>query len=413
MSAIGAGHDPPQDWNLMWDRFVYYVPWVLLPLSTVLVLAQADQDPGHRAVALGLTALAAAWVLFGHTLARPGRLDRLWPALVYVGGLVALGAVMMAHDIMFLLFAITPFFHSMVLPTPWAFAGVAASSIALHTNTMGLPGTDPDMPFLQHLGMYLGVIAIQTVSIGGGLVVAQRSAEAHRERALMVTRMEAALEENAGLHAQLLAQAREAGVLDERQRMAREIHDTLAQGLTGIVTQIQAAQRGGGIDGAAVPHVGRALDLARDGLTEARRSVQALRPSQLQDSQLPEALGELTRRWAAESGVRSTLEVTGERAALSPAIEVSLFRVAQEALTNVAKHADAGRVGVTLSYLDDMVLLDVRDDGNGMAADTANGFGLKSMRQRIRGIGGTVEIESSRGDGTAVSAAVPVIAGAP
>lgn len=413
MSAIGAGSDPQQDWDRWWDRFVYSVPWALLPLSTVLVLAQSGQEPGHRAVALALTALAAAWVLLGHTLAPPARLERLWPALVYVFGLVALGAVMMAHDLIFLLFAITPFFHAMVLPMPWAFVGVAAASISLHTSTMGLPGTSTETPFLQHLGLYAGVIVVQTLAIGGGLVVAQRSAEAHRERAVMVARLEAALEENAGLHAQLLAQAREAGVVDERQRMAREIHDTLAQGLTGIVTQIQAAQRAGGVEGAALPHVGRALDLARDGLTEARRSVQALRPSQLQDSQLPEALGELARRWGEETGVRPTLEVTGERAALSPAIEVSLFRVAQEALTNVAKHADAGRVGVTLSYMDDMVLLDVRDDGNGMAADTANGFGLKSMRQRIRGIGGTVEIESNRGDGTAVSAAVPVIASAP
>ncbi|GAB2495845.1 sensor histidine kinase [Nocardiopsis aegyptia] len=412
MSAIGAGEDSRQDWDRWWDRFVYWVPWVLLPLSTVLVLAQTGQGPGHRAVALGLTALASAWVLFGHTFAPPARLERLWPAVVYVLGLVALGAVMMAHDIIFLLFAITPFFHAMVLPMPWAFAGVAAASFSLHTSTMGFPGTSTDTPFLQHLGLYAGVIVVQTLAIGGGLVVAQRSAEAHRERAVMVDRLEAALEENAGLHAQLLAQAREAGMLDERQRMAREIHDTLAQGLTGIVTQIQAAQRAGGIDGPALPHVGRALDLARGGLTEARRSVQALRPAQLEDSQLPEALGELTRRWAEESGVRPTLEVTGGRTALSPAIEVSLFRVAQEALTNVAKHANATRVGVTLSYLDDMVLLDIRDDGNGMVSDTANGFGLRSMRQRIRGIGGTVEIESDHGEGTAVSAAVPVIGGA-
>jgi signal transduction histidine kinase len=410
MSAIGAGHDPQQDWDRWWDRFVYCVPWVLLPLSAVLVLAQPGQAPGHRAVALGLTALAATWVLLGHTLAPPARLERLWPALVYVAGLITLGAVMMAHDTIFLLFAITPFFHAMVLPMPWAFVGVAGASISLHTSTMGFPGTSTDTPFLQHLGLYVGVVAIQTLAIGGGLVVAQRSAQVHRERAAMVARLEAALEENAGLHAQLLTQAREAGVLDERQRMAREIHDTLAQGLAGIVTQIQAAQRAGGIDPTALPHVERALGLARDGLTEARRSVQALRPSQLQDSQLPEALGELTRRWAEGSGIRPTLEVTGERTALSPAIEVSLFRVAQEALTNVAKHANATRVGVTLSYLDDMVLLDVRDDGRGMVGDNANGFGLKSMRQRIRGIGGTVEIESARGDGTAVSAAVPMIA---
>lgn len=94
---------------------------------------------------------------------------------------------------------------------------------------------------------------------------------------------------------------------------------------------------------------------------------------------------------------------------MSPAIEAALFRVAQEALTNVARHAQASRAVVTLSYLDEVVLLDVRDDGRGMARGRSGGFGLSSMRQRIRSIGGSVEIESEDGRGTAVSASVPVV----
>jgi signal transduction histidine kinase len=103
---------------------------------------------------------------------------------------------------------------------------------------------------------------------------------------------------------------------------------------------------------------------------------------------------------------------------LSPAIDVALFRVAQEALTNVAKHAGAARVGLTLSYLGDVVLLDVRDDGAGMRVrddgagirdGDGRGFGLNSMRQRIRGIGGAVTVESAPGEGTTVSASVPMI----
>jgi signal transduction histidine kinase len=206
-------------------------------------------------------------------------------------------------------------------------------------------------------------------------------------------------------------QAREAGTLDERQRMAREIHDTLAQGLAGIITQVQAAQRSWHSPDRARPHLDRALDLARDSLTEARRSVQALAPRQLESAHLPDALTDLAERWATGTDVELRIEITGDRIPLSPAIEIALFRVVQESLTNVAKHAAAARVGLTLSYLDDVVLLDVRDDGRGMTGTgTRNrGFGLNSMRQRIRSVGGTMEIESTPGEGTAISVTVPAI----
>lgn len=403
-------------WDSWWNRSLAFLPWVLLAASTAVVLLQPWKTWTEHAITIGLALAAAAWVLLGHVLVLNRLLSSgdalargLAPVLVYFVGLIALCAVMMAYDPLFLIFGTTPFFHVTLLPWPLAFLGVAATSTAMHTSTMGLPGTNPDLPFLQHLVLYVGVIAVQTAGIGGGILAGQKAYEQYQERQEMVAKLEATLEENAGLHAQLLTQAREAGVLDERHRMAREIHDTLGQGLTGIVTQIQAAQRVWEVPEAARPHVDRALSLARESLSEARRSVQALRPVQLEESQLPEALEELTRRWSEGSGIHPDLEVTGERVALSPAIEVALFRVAQEALTNIGKHAEAGRVGVTLSYLEDVVLLDVRDDGRGMAVQNGYGFGLKSMRQRIRGIGGTVEIESGEGDGTAVSATVPAI----
>lgn len=396
-------------WNgdRWWDGFLAVAPWALLLPAAALVLSQPSAGGGGHAAVAGLTALTAAWMLLGYAL--PGQGGRPLLAGLHFAGLLALSSALMAHDPLFVMFTVALFFRAMVLPRQLVFAGVAATAIALYTAVMGFPGTDADKPFLEHLFVYVGVIAIQTVAVGGGLALAARTAEQHRERRLTVARLEAALEENAGLHAQLLTQAREAGVLDERQRMAREIHDTLAQGLTGIVTQIQAAQRVWETPEAARTHVDRALGLARESLTEARRSVQALRPGQLAESQLPEALGELTRRWGEENGVRPDLDVTGERVALSPAIEVALFRVAQEALTNVARHAGASRVGVTLSYSGDVVLLDVRDDGRGITGHNQHGFGLRSMSQRIRGIGGTVEIESREGEGTAVSATVPAI----
>lgn len=218
--------------------------------------------------------------------------------------------------------------------------------------------------------------------------------------------------ENTGLQAQLLTQAREAGAGDERQRMAREIHDTLAQGLTGIITQLEAAQQSRH-DTERERRIGHAKQLARDSLAEARRSVQALRPRALDNSKRPDALAGEVARWSATSGVAAQTRTTGEPRALHPEIEVTLLRVAQEALANVAKHACASRAGVTLSYMEDVVTLDVRDDGAGFgspppAAD--GGFGLIAMRQRVDRLAGQLAIESEPGAGTAVSASLPAIA---
>jgi signal transduction histidine kinase len=241
--------------------------------------------------------------------------------------------------------------------------------------------------------------------------------EEQEKRKQVVTDLEAALMENAGLHAQLVVQAREAGVLDERQRLAGEIHDTLAQGLAGIITQLEAAEQLRNDPDESQRHVEQARKLARESLTEARRSVQALRPGQLEGTHLPEAVAQLAKDWSRASGVAVRIETTGDAVPLSPEIEVTLFRVAQEALTNVAKHAHANRVGLTLSYLEDVVLLDVRDDGAGFkvgsedtveAGENGHRYGLSAMRQRLRRVSGSLEVESRPGGGTAISASVPM-----
>ncbi|GLI00817.1 histidine kinase [Phytohabitans aurantiacus] len=398
------------DWDRRYARVLVVVPWLLLVPSVAINQATPDQAAGVRAGTLALAALAAAWVYGWHTRPRRERWERWWPGAVYMAGLLALCAALMAYDVIYVLFTITAFFHAYQLkPWPLGVAGVLVTSVVLNTMTMGAPEATP-----ASLGGYLGVIIVQSAAIGAGIVFGEKASEQQRRRDEMVARLEAALEENAGLHAQLLTQAREAGVLDERQRMAREIHDTLAQGLAGIITQVQAAQRVWPEPARARPHVDRALALAKESLTEARRSVQALQPRELEEARLPDAVADLARRWSNETGVEPSVEITGEPVPLSPAIEVALFRVAQEALTNVAKHASAARVGLTLSYLGDVVLLDVRDDGVGMRDADSGGFGLNSMRQRIRGIGGAVTVESAPGEGTAVSVSVPMMSvGAP
>ncbi|WP_189826775.1 sensor histidine kinase [Streptomyces finlayi] len=223
-------------------------------------------------------------------------------------------------------------------------------------------------------------------------------------------RLEEALAENAALHDQLVVQAREAGVSDERRRLAAEIHDTIAQALTGIVTQLQAATDSPDQETART-HVDRATALARTGLGEARRSVRNLSPAALEHDDLPEALKKTVDDWSRSACVPAEFTVTGTVDPLHDEIQATLLRIAQEALTNTAKHAHATRVGVTLSYLGDEIALDVRDDGRGfdLAADTAVGFGLGGMRARAERLAGTVDIESEPGYGTAISARVPLV----
>jgi signal transduction histidine kinase len=119
----------------------------------------------------------------------------------------------------------------------------------------------------------------------------------------------------------------------------------------------------------------------------------------------------VTQKWSQLSGVKATVITTGQPRPVAPEIELALLRTAQEALANMAKHAGAGRVGVTLSYMDDVVTLDVRDDGVGFAASAPSfrngGFGLTAMRQRVEGLAGMLEVESEPGAGTTVAVSVP------
>jgi signal transduction histidine kinase len=216
----------------------------------------------------------------------------------------------------------------------------------------------------------------------------------------------------------LLDQVRRAAVRDERQRMAREIHDTLAQGFTSIVMQLEAAE--GALDRAGLDvarqHIDQARLMARESLAESRRLVWALRPESLERDSLPDALSRLGREWSDQTGVAAEVVVTGQRTALHPEVEVTLLRAAQEGLNNVRRHARATAATITLSYLDDVVLLDVHDNGAGFDPDrpagesntAGTGFGLMAMQQRVAQLGGVVTVESAPGEGTTVAVEIPI-----
>jgi two-component system, NarL family, sensor kinase len=198
---------------------------------------------------------------------------------------------------------------------------------------------------------------------------------------------------------------------EERTRIAREIHDTLVQSLTAIALNLEGAVRTAGRrhPDRAKARVARALDVARAGLEEARRSVLNLRAAPGAGTPLPEALAALGRALTAETGVRVHLRTTGARPA-PQRLEPELFRIAQEALTNVRRHAHATEVVVSLSATPRAVRLTIRDDGHGFAprAVPPGRLGLIGMRERAELLGGTLHVSSSRRRGTTITVSVPM-----
>jgi len=398
-----------RSWDGISDAMLDVGGYALLVLATVLALSAGDPDPAWRLTTVALAVVAAAWIYLGWTqLPRPRR-EHQRRLLGFFVGLLVVATILMLRQPLFFIFMIAGFFYATVLrPYPVAVAGIFASSVLVNSLLTGLPETATGWTF------YLVIIAIQTIVISAGTLAADRVAEQNEQRRETVRRLEQAMAENAGLHAQLLTQAREAGVLEERQRMAREIHDTIAQGLTGVITQLEAARHAADRPDEHDRHLANAQRLARDSLSEARRSVDGALPAALESASLPDALHEVARDWSERTGVPAELSVTGDPVTLDPEIEVTLLRTAQEALANVEKHAHAGRARLTLSFMGDVVTLDVRDDGVGFDAQrpepaAGGGFGLHGMRQRVARVAGTLVIESEPGGGTAISARVPAI----
>ncbi|MGC5247153.1 sensor histidine kinase [Gordonia sp. DT219] len=214
---------------------------------------------------------------------------------------------------------------------------------------------------------------------------------------------------NAELQEELVGQAMRTGVRDERARLARELHDTVAQGFVAVVTQLESIDEDH-LSPSVRERVENAKSLAREGLGEARRAVNALAPVPLESRPLATALQEALTAFSRRNPIAATLRVDGDPRSL-PGDE-SLLRIAQESLANVAKHAGATQVVTTLTYLDDTLLLDIRDNGRGFIPDAVrrgadNGFGLTTMAQRAGLIGGELAIESEPGAGCVISVSVP------
>jgi len=209
---------------------------------------------------------------------------------------------------------------------------------------------------------------------------------------------------------QFAEQSQHAAVLEERNRMARDIHDTLAQGLTGVIVQLQAAEdaTAKGYKKEATSHLQSAHDLARAGLNEARRSVRALRPQALEDATFWEALQTLIKTAAVGTEVHTEFQLRGRQRELPPVAQENLLHIGQEALTNTLKYAHATRFETRLNFNAREVRLELQDNGNGFKMnDRHTGFGLTGIRERVEQMSGTLAVTSARGKGTKIVVVLP------
>jgi PAS domain S-box-containing protein len=204
--------------------------------------------------------------------------------------------------------------------------------------------------------------------------------------------------------------SRQSAILEERNRMARDIHDTLAQGFTGVIVQLEAADDAIGCSRPkeANEHLQRAAELARRSLSEARRSVHALRPEALQAGNFWDALQRTVKNTTAGTALHTRFELRGRLRDLPPVWQENLLHIGQEALTNALKYAHPRNFETRLTFNTKQLRLELRDDGDGFEVnDRHDGFGLAGMRERVEQMGGNVKVTSARGKGTKVVVTLP------
>ena len=368
-----------------WDA--YYA--VIFAACLAIVEAGNLTATGRIIATAALAAMVPWYIFFGRPLMNLDVATRgsQAKATIYLAVLVVLFAAAQSQDpnAWFLAFGLLPMcFHVTTLRRGMVFVvifNVIAGTLVAWRNP-GLPSA------LTALGIVIFAVAFSYVYSRWIVRVIEQSLD----RAALIEQLESTRAELAAAH-------HEAGVLAERHRLAGEIHDTLAQGFTSIVTLLQAAEASLAPDSPGSREARRHLRLAL---------VTALTPATLEAGTLGDTVHRVTDTTAAQAGIRARAEVTGTARRLPTGTEVVLLRVCQEALANVRKHAAARQVSVGLCYADSTVQLTVKDDGHGFDPEKANGgYGLKGMRDRVSQVGGTVTVTTEPGAGTEVRAEVP------
>ncbi|HEY0261243.1 MAG TPA: sensor histidine kinase [Lacisediminihabitans sp.] len=377
--------------------------------TTVVVLAILDGTTWSRSeawrvggwVVLGL--LTLAYVTIGRLALRGGRFVLPFSLLIIVGS----GAAVACSPNMAVIQAISFPILWMTIPRT-RLAVVANVALALSVSAGFVIGLGPSPDSFAQAAVVESISLVFSLALGSWI---SRIAELSAERQRLLDELTATQEQLAVIH-------RDSGITSERERLAREIHDTIAQSLTGLVMLSQRARRELAVtDLAALDEQLELLEEnARDVLAETRSLVAATAPVELGGG-IAAALERLAARFERETGIRVTFEtettVEFGRDTLGRDTEVVLLRSAQEALSNVRKHSGAGSATVELAGGDGMVSLTVNDDGAGFETSAAGtGFGLPGMRDRLALVGGTLELRSSPGAGTTLTVSLPVGASA-
>jgi signal transduction histidine kinase len=407
VSGVGAavherrttGREPADDrtpsafW--LWD--------LLFAATTVLVcvlVAVADRPVAARVGAAAVVvAIAAAWPLAGRRLAlavngAPVDARRLGYCLALGLGMTAATALVeQANWVAFVVYS--QLFW--LLPLAPAIAGVVALSVLVPLLGAVLRGNAVTGELFPPQALFMSVFGILV-----GIFITRLAEESER-RAGLIAELEAS-------QAQVAELSHVAGAAAERERMAGEIHDTLAQGFTSIVTLLQAAQAQFAADpDAARRHVELAVRAARENLQEARQLVAAGAPGEAAARSLADAVERAADRYAEETGATARHTTRGAPRKVPAETEIVLLRATQELLANVRRHAGAGAVDVVLDYTDPAaVALTVHDDGGGFDPDGVDEgrFGLRILRGRVERLDGAVAVVSGA-SGTTVTVTVP------
>ncbi|KAA3637848.1 MAG: sensor histidine kinase [Armatimonadetes bacterium] len=368
--------------------------WVTIGLHSLFLVLTGVAVLQQDSVAAVLAGVAlAGWYVIGIVFIgdRGPGYAIMWVAVLTSGW--ALVTLTSTPDFVWLAFPL--FFLNLLLLPP-----MIGVSVVVVVTAVAVVGLDRD-----------GTLEIgEVVGPAIGASVAVVSTMAYRALASEHRRTQQLLAELVETRGRLVAAEREKGALVERRRLAREVHDTIAQGLSSIVLLSRAEALAPSDNPAVMHQIG---EIAKDNLDEARRIVSALSPHDLEGGTLSMAIEQATRVAGDTSGIATDYCLVGDPSPLPVAQELTLLRVAQGALANASAHSHASHIQVTLSYLDDRTTLDVVDDGIGFVIDSVatrtdgSGFGLQVMRDRLDEVAGTLTIESAPDEGTAIVASIP------
>jgi signal transduction histidine kinase len=383
----------PEVWE-QWDWVWHYSAYGLLILNIILVYGN-DPRIANFSLFLVLSALLGLWYI---SFVKISPL-RIWNnpirGAIYLapGWLIWAGLISLTNQSLMLIGIFFPLVFSR-FPIRWSIGITIFQTLGLYFLYIMLYPTENWFLILM---IILGLLVIATII--GAFISSIIKQSTDRQRLI---------EDLTQSRANLMRIEREAGRLAERQRLARDIHDSLAQHFTSIIMHLSATKHGN--PESTQTQVQQAENSAREGLTEIRRIVWDMQPEQIEKASLVEAVEELAARWSAENSVLVKMKVTGIPLKLTSPTETALLRISQEALHNINKHAQANNVNITFSFMEDIFVMDITDDGLGFdPSKTSDGFGLKTMQDRAEELSGTLTIESEPGIGTAIAVSIPIL----